>query len=173
LHLKIRNIFAPKTHNVIKIVTDGSANPKYRIGAWASYIITDKEEKILHGTRENTTQHVMELEAAIKSLEYLQFASKNVLKVEIYTDSEYVLNLIKRKDKLIANNFRSKKGKETKNSHLIRQFYEYLRGFDVRLKKVEGHTKKGISEITDYHREVDKLSRKLVRQEIKKADRDS
>jgi len=69
--------------------------------------------------------------------------------------------------KLEDNNYHTKKGNEVKNRDLIIQFYECLDRFDVSMLRVEGHAKKGQSRITDYHREVDKLSRKLVRQKIR------
>ncbi len=106
----------------------------------------------------------MELKAVIESLKYIQSTFQNVSALEIYSDSDYVLGLLRRRERLENKNYQTKKGKEIKNRSLIIQFYEFLDRFDVRMLRVEGHAKKGHSKITDYHREVDKLSRKLVRQ---------
>ena len=161
--LKIRNIFSQEPYN-IKIITDGSASPKHGIGAWASYVITTSEERILKDTEANVTQHAMELKAVIKSLEYIQSNFQNVFVVEVYTDSDYVLGLLRRRKKLVDNNYYTKKGNEVKNRDLIIQFYDFLDRFNISMYKIEGHARKGHSKLTDYHREVDKLSRKLVRQ---------
>ena len=166
MQLKIRNILSQEPHT-IKIITDGSASPKYAIGAWASYIVTPFEETVLKDTESNATQHAMELKAVLKSLKYIQSTFQIVsISVEVYTDSDYVINLPDRKERLEKNNYQTKKGKEVRNRRLIAQFYEWLEHFNITLISVEGHAKKGQSEITDYHREVDKLSRKLVRRAI-------
>jgi len=130
LCLKIRNIFSQETHT-IKIITDGSASPKYGYGAWASYVITPSEERVLKDTEASVTQHAMELKAVIKSLEYIQSTFQNVFGVEVYTDSDYVLGLLRRRKKLEDNNYHTKKGNEVKNRDLIIQFYECLDRFDV------------------------------------------
>ena len=166
MHLKIRNIFSQEPHT-IKIITDGSASPKYGFGAWASYIVTASEEIILQDTERNTTQHVMELKAVLKSLEYIQSTFNNVSGIEVYTDSEYVVGLLKRKDKLVNNNYQTRKGKEVRHKEFILLLYEWLNHFNIQMQRVKGHAKKGRSKITDYHREVDKLSRKLVREKTR------
>lgn len=163
MQLKIRNIFSQEPHT-IKIITDGSASPKHGIGAWASYIVTPSEETVLKDTESNATQHAMELKAVLKSLTYIQSTFQIVsVSLEVYTDSDYVLGLPGRKKKLVSNNFQTKKGNEVRNRALIAEFYEWLEYLNITLIPVEGHAKKGQSAITDYHREVDKLSRKLVR----------
>lgn len=162
-----KNILSPEPH-IIKIITDGSASPKYNIGAWASYIVTSSEETVLKNIDSNVTQHTMELKAILKSLEYIQSTFQIVsVRLEVYTDSDYVLGLPHRKEKLVKNNYRTKKGKEVRNRSLIIQLYEWLEYLNIALIPVEGHAKKGHSVISDYHREVDKLSRKLVRQAIR------
>ena len=164
--LKIKNISSQESQ-IIKIITDGSASPKHRVGAWASCIVVSSDKLILKDTEENTSQHAMELKAVISSLKYIQSAFQNVSSLEVHTDSDYVLNLVKRRKRLTENNFKTSKGKEVRNQDLIRQFYRWLDHFNVILMKVEGHAKKGLSEITDYHREVDKLSRRLVREKTR------
>ena len=129
-------------------------------------MLTPSGKILLTDTEENTTQHAMELEAVISSLTYIQSAFQNVSAIILYTDSEYVLNLLKRRNRLLENNFKTKNGKEIKNRRLIVQFYEFLENYPVEMVKVKGHSRKGTSQITDYHREVDKLSRKLVREKI-------
>lgn len=149
-----------------KIITDGSSSPRYRIGAWASRIVMGQDSLILQDTEHDTSQHAMELKAVISSLQYIQYRFQNVFAVAVYTDSQYVLTLVERQERLVANDFKSRKGRAIANQELIRRFYGLLTQFDVSMIKVPGHAKSGISQISDYHREVDKLSRKLVRQEI-------
>ncbi|MFW5916060.1 MAG: RNase H family protein [Bacteroidota bacterium] len=148
-------------------MTDGSASPKSGFGAWAAYIVTPAEEIILKDTEENTTQHAMELKAVIKSLEFIQNTWENVSEVEVYTDSEYVKGLLSRRARLADNNYHTVKGKEIRNKALVIQLYEWLEKYDLTMVVIKGHAKKGRSKITDYHRDVDKISRKLVRQKSK------
>ncbi len=148
---------------MIKAFTDGSASGKQGPGAWAACIVDRHEEQMLHGTAEKATQHTMELTAVIQALKYIQFNKKKVEWAEVYTDSQYVVDLPQRRRRLEINRFVTRGGKPVKNSALVREFYNLLDQTSVRLIKVESHERAGKSEATDYNRKVDKLSRRLLR----------
>lgn len=154
----------------IEVYTDGSYHPQKDIGAWASKIIGDFE-KVITGVKNGTSQHEMELLAVINSLDYIKKAYTMAVSIKIYTDSEYVLNLLPRKKNLQSKKFLTKAGKPIRNREGIIKFYEIEENFrDLRIMKVASHQKQGISKATDHNRMVDKLSRKILREEIIKRE---
>jgi len=146
----------------IEIFTDGSCNTKLRIGAWAALIFTGDKKIDLHGEETNTTHNRMELLAAIKALEYID---KNNCKIIIYSDSQYLVDIQIRRNKLKINNYLTKKGEAIQNKDLVEKVVSFLETMDLELIKVKAHLKK--NETSNFNREVDKLSRKIVRESCK------
>ena len=68
------------------IYTDGACVPNPGPGGWAALLRSGMNEKVLTGSTPVTTNHRMELTAAIEALK----AVKRACSVEIYTDSEYL-----------------------------------------------------------------------------------
>lgn len=156
-----------------EVYTDGSYHPQKDVGTWASKIIGDSE-KLISGIKNGTSQHEMELLAVINSLDYLNKFYDYPVHIKIYTDSEYVLKLLSRKKRLQSNNFQTKAGKPIRNLEIIKKFYEMEKNLhDITIIKVAGHQKQGVSNKSDQNRLVDKLSRKMLRQEILKMKRTS
>lgn len=146
----------------IEIYTDGSCNTKTKIGAWAAIIFYDDQKKTISGLCNNTTNNRMELTAVIKSIEYLIENKYTARKIKIYTDSQYVQRLPQRANKLESTHYITQKGNELPNTDLIKQFLSHLNVLDVELIKVKAHQKSG--NMPNYNREVDKLCRKIVRE---------
>lgn len=102
----------------------------------------------------------MELIAVIETL-------KNVIKnykfdkIVFFTDSQYVSNLLNRKEKLLKTNFITKSGKKLNNYELIEEFYQITENQNIEIAKIKAHQKKNTG--FDLNIFVDKLSRKLVR----------
>ncbi|MGM0497000.1 MAG: RNase H family protein [Bacteroidota bacterium] len=155
--------------NYIEVFTDGSYEPQIAYGAWAALIIFNENEKMLSGTSEQSSQHKMELQAVIQSLEYITEHYGKDLSIKLYTDSEYVENLLSRKEKLLKNDFITKKGNNIKHTEDIKQFYQLEEQLNITITRVPSHQKKGVSRISDHNRRVDKLARKLVKQKRKES----
>ena len=153
--------------NNIEVFTDGSYEPQVSFGAWAALIVFGGKEKMLSGTSEQSSQHKMELQAVIQSLEYIIKNYGNEMPIKLYTDSEYVENLLSRKEKLLKNDFITKKGKNIKHTADIKQFYQLEEKLNITITRVNSHQKKGVSRISDQNRRVDKFARKLVKQNRK------
>ena len=153
--------------NYIEVFTDGSYEPQIAYGAWAALIVYNGKEKMLSSTSEQSSQHKMELQAVIQSLEYIIEHYGNDIIVKLYTDSEYVEKLLSRKEKLFKNNFITKKGNNIKHTADIKQFYQLEEKLNITITRVPSHQKKGVSRVSDYNRRVDKLARKLVKQKRK------
>ncbi|MBS3806062.1 MAG: reverse transcriptase-like protein [Bacteroidales bacterium] len=147
----------------LRLFTDGSANSQYGAGAWAACVISAGGKRMLSGTAWSVTHHAMELQAVIEGLLYIQTHEKNVCQVEVYSDSQYVVDLPDRRARLEAAGYLTQKGKPVQNRDRIRKLFELMDRLPVVFTRVASHSKAGRSEITDYNREVDKLSRELLR----------
>ena len=148
----------------ITIYTDGSCHTQLKIGAWAAVILVDDTKKILTGTVTNTTHQIMELMAAINALENVQEAYPSANQIEIISDSQYVVDLPARLEKLSAANYQSKQGNPIQNAALVQMFHQLIKDKPITFTKVKAHLKKTGS--NDYNIEVDKLCRKLVRERV-------
>ncbi len=99
-------------NNRIDIYTDGSCNPHKEAGGWAAIILMNGEEIPLSGSVKTISHNAMELLAVIKAFEYIDEKKLHDYEISVYSDSQYVVNIIDRKEKLIKNNFLTKKGTE-------------------------------------------------------------
>ena len=100
---------------MIKIYTDGSCIGNPGAGGWAAIILDGKNEKIISGGKNNTTNNQMELFAAIKALS--NFNKKKSFK--IFTDSNYVKDGITKWIKnWKKNNWKTSAKKPVKNQEL-------------------------------------------------------
>ena len=147
--------------NQITIYTDGSYDPKKERGGWAAILFIHDEKISLQGKVDYSTHNRMEITAVLEALEYIRKKNLKPEKVWVYTDSQYITHLPERKEKLINHAFKTKKGENIRNSDLLRALFSFLDLWDIRLIKVKAHQKKTAEE--NYNREVDKLSRKIVR----------
>ncbi len=147
--------------SIIKAYTDGSCNPKLKIGAWAAIIIIHNKEIVLKKSEIDTTNNRMELSAVLNVLEYLRENNLEKSKIEIYTDSQYVEGIEKRIKKFKLSNYKTKKGEAVRNVDLVKKLVYFIESMNIIFVKVKAHMKK--TDTINYNRFVDKLSRKLVR----------
>ncbi len=146
-----------------KIYTDGSCHTQLLIGAWAALVFLDGKKCILKGLETNTTHNRMELLAVINAVNYLDSASISSQKIEIFSDSQYVVNLIQRKEKLKSKNFITNKGTPIQNNDLVQTLINQIETHNLVFSKVKAHQKNG----DPLNREVDMIVRNLVREKIK------
>lgn len=153
----------------IEIYTDGSCHTQLKIGAWAAIIIINNQKIILKGKELETTHNRMELLAVINSIKHVlnNFPDFNLLR--IYSDSQYVVNLNNRKEKLLANNFITKKGKELNNADLLAELIKFMKMSNIEFVKVKAHQKQ--TEIENINIEVDKIVRQIVRDAVNEFNR--
>ena len=120
----------------IILYTDGACSGNPGIGGWGSILINKGREKILSGGENLTTNNRMELMAVIKGLE----AIKESCKVDIYSDSAYVVNAFLQGwvSKWLMNGWKSSKGKVL-NVDLWQQLLSLMEKHDVSWHKVKGH----------------------------------
>jgi len=63
--------------------------------------------------------------------------------------------------RLRSNHFTTSRGNAIQNTDLIKKLYELIESINIEFVKVKAHQKKSVK--VNYNREVDKLSRKIVR----------
>lgn len=145
----------------IDLYTDGACSGNPGIGGWGAILIYNKIEKILSGGEENTTNNRMELTAVIKGLQAL----KEGCKVNIYSDSAYVVNAFLQGwvDNWLENNWKSSKG-QVQNIDLWQQLLEVLNKHEVKWFKVKGHADNVNNNRCDKlaRGEIDKIRKKML-----------
>jgi ribonuclease HI len=147
----------------IKIYTDGSCHSQLLIGAWAAILFIADKKIILKAVETGTTHNRMELLGVINAVDYLAEKKLTDNLIQVYSDSQYVVNLLIRKQKLKQNNFITKKGTPIQNSDLVQMLIRQIETYDLEFIKVKAHQKNGDAG----NHEVDKLVRSLVRQKVK------
>jgi ribonuclease HI len=154
--------FLNSSEKSITIFTDGSCHSQLKTGGWASIIMMDSEKIMLEGTARTTTHQRMELTAVLAALRRLQQEALLEHDISVYSDSQYVVDLVKRRAQLIASDYRTKKFKVVRNLDLVRELLGYMSLPNLRFIKIKSHQKLPDQE-TQLNREVDLLSRKNMR----------
>lgn len=80
----------PHITKTVRIYIDGSCFNDTRKGGWAAVMTYGEMEKLLSGAAAETTNQRMELTAAIEALKAMK---KKNLPTQVYTDSQYVVNI--------------------------------------------------------------------------------
>ncbi len=135
------------------------------MGGWAAILFVGEKKILLYGSQGETTHQRMELTAAVKSIEHLQTLELTDPIISIYTDSQYLADLPRRKNKLLLAGLTTKKKLPLPNADLIHQILGYLDTLSLKFIKVKSHEK--YTGYENYNREVDKLSRKIVRDSVR------
>lgn len=150
---------------IIDVYTDGSCENTYKAGSWASVIRLNGEMITLNGLELNTTHNRMELVALIKSIEHIKNEIDKNSVINVYSDSQYLIHLIERKEKLRAASFKTKKGKSVQNEDLVKKLYLISDTYNINYIKVKAHQKK--NQLENLNRVVDIESRRVLRRYIK------
>lgn len=146
----------------IAVYTDGSCHTQLKSGGWAALLFVDGKKIVLEGEDENTTHHRMELMAVISSISYLTQHHLLGRPINLYSDSQYVVDLVKRKDRLVASNFLTKKLHAVRNADLVQQLIPFMKHSNIKFIKIKSHQKL-LTPDAILNREVDLLSRKNMR----------
>ncbi len=150
--------------NIIEVYTDGSCHTEYKIGAWAAIIFIAGKEIVLKNIEKDTTNQRMELSAVLNVLDYIKNNKLDDSKIVIYTDSQYVVGIEGRIEKFKSQNYKTKKSEPIRNEDLVRQLVSFIENGNINFVKVKAHQKE--TKQKNYNRVVDKLCRKLVREQV-------
>ena len=121
----------------VTIYTDGACSGNPGPGGWGAILMLGENRKEISGGSENTTNNIMELTAVIEALKIL----KRPCKVNIYSDSAYVVNAFLQKwiYGWIKKGWKTAGGDPVKNKELWQELYSFTKTHDVTFKKVKGH----------------------------------
>lgn len=121
---------------IVEIYTDGACSGNPGPGGWGVLMRWNGHEKELNGGEEETTNNRMEMMAVIKALEAL----KNHPKVELYTDSKYVMQGINEwLEGWKAKGWKTASKKPVKNQDLWERIDVLVNEHDVTFHWVKGH----------------------------------
>lgn len=121
----------------VTIYTDGACSGNPGPGGWGAVLMYKENKKEISGSKQDTTNNVMELTAVIEALKTLKFPCE----VELYSDSAYVVNAF---DKgwiynWVKNNWKTADKKPVKNQELWQELYALTKTHKVSFIKVKGH----------------------------------
>ncbi len=125
------------------LLTDGSVNTQSNIG-YGAYLAVSERGLSLDLLRtcvkvkrfEHTSSTKLELQTLLWALSDIQALGG---KVVAYTDSQNIMGLLGRRDRLEQNDYRSKNNKRLNNYELYQDFYRMTDLLDCELVKVRGH----------------------------------
>ncbi len=145
----------------IELYTDGACSVNLQIGGWGCVLIYRNLRKELSGGETNTTNNRMELMAVIKGLEAL----KEPCKVNIYSDSAYVVNAFN--NNWITSwqlaGWKTASKDEVKNIDLWKKILDLGKYHKIEFIKVKGHSDNELNNRCDYlaTSEIKKLKEKI------------
>jgi ribonuclease HI len=139
----------------LKLFADGSVNTQSNIG-YGAYLAVFERGLSLDSMRtrvrvrrfEHTSSTKLELQTLLWALSDIQALGSKVI---VYTDSQNIMGLQGRRDRLEQNDYRSKNNKRLNNYELYQEFYRIIDQLDCELVKVRGH------EISNQKDDIDRL----------------
>jgi len=150
------------------LFTDGSVNTRSRIGYGAYLAVSDRslsldslKKRVTVRRFEPTSSTKLELQTLIWALGDIQATGR---RVTIYTDSQNIVGLPARRDRLEQNDFRSKNKNRLNHYELYQEFYRITDPLDCEVVKVRGHqVSNQKDDIARLFTLVDRASRKALR----------
>lgn len=130
---------------MIKLWTDGSAEPNPGPGGWA-VIDAATKSPILAGSDDHTTNIRMEGTAIVEAIKY---AVKKGDSVEIHTDSEFWINVVTKWAPVWKLYGWKKRKGEIKNLDIVQEMYDLYKKYDVKMIWVKGHANIELNELAD------------------------
>ena len=139
----------------VTIYTDGACSGNPGPGGWGAILMYKDNKKEISGGKENTTNNVMELTAVIEALKLLKFPCK----VNLYSDSAYVVNAFNQKwiYGWMKNGWKNSSKEPVKNKELWQELYQLTKIHEVTFIKVKGHSD------NEYNNRCDELARNAIK----------
>ncbi len=155
----------------IMLFTDGSVNTRSKIGYGAYLVVSDGKlspELLKAHVRvkrfEQTSSTKLELQTLLWALTDAQISR---YKITVYTDSQNIIGLPKRRERFEQNDYRSKKNIRLNNYLLYQDFFRRTDQLECEFVKVRGHkVSKQKDEIDRLFTLVDRASRSALRKDI-------
>ncbi len=150
------------------LFTDGSVNTKTKVG-YGAYLLIEKplslpityKNQIKLKCFKNTSSTKLELEILLYALNKLK---NHKGKITVYTDSQNIISLPERREKLELANYQTSKNKLHANHEIYKEFFLLVEKINLEFIKVQGHLPKhNKNEIDLLFSLVDKASRKALK----------
>ena len=150
------------------LFTDGSVHPKLNIG-FGAYLLVSEETWSLTALKKQVKvkrfDHTSSTKLELQTLLFALGEIPNKKKVIIYTDSQNIIGLPARRNRLEQNNYYSAKNNLLNNHELYRTFFEVMDQLDCEFVKVAGHAPNSSkNKIEQLFTLVDKASRRALRE---------
>lgn len=153
------------------LFTDGSVHVETGVGIGAMLLVFENEisidllkQNIRLKRFEQTSSTKLELQTLLWALDEIQITGEKVI---VYSDSQNILGLLQRREKLEQNDYFTKGNKRLKNWELYIQFFLTIDKLNCDFVKVKGHKKSSKKNETDrYFTLVDRASRNALRKEM-------
>jgi len=150
------------------LFTDGSVNTQSNIGYGAYLALSEPGlslDLLITCVKvkrfEHTSSTKLELQTLLWALSDLQLSGR---KVVVYTDSQNIIGLPRRRERFEKNDYRSNKNKRLNNGELYQAFFRITDQLDCELVKVRGHlASHQKNEIDRIFTLVDRASRNALR----------
>jgi len=158
--------------NELMLLTDGSVNTSLHIGYGAYLALSEHglspdtlRKRVKVKRFEHTSSTKLELQTLLWALSDIQLSER---KLFVYTDSQNIMGLPGRRDRVEQNGYRSKKNKLLKNYELYQEFYRLTDQLNCQFVKVDGHRASNQKDDIDkLFALVDKASRTALRRDIR------
>jgi ribonuclease HI len=157
----------------LQVFTDGSVNTQLKVGYGAYFVVSDPNVSIdsLKDTVKvkcfvQTSSTKLELQTLLWALsETVALADRSNMVLTVYTDSQNIISLPGRRDRLEQRNYFSSKNKRLNNYELYQEFYLLTSGLNCTFVKVVGHQASGKKDKIDrLFGLVDQASRRALRE---------
>jgi len=154
----------------VKLFTDGSVDPQSKIGYGAYLALFDHgmsldllRSRVKLQRFEQTSSTKLELQTLLWALEDSDTRGGRVV---VYTDSQNIMGLPGRRERLEQNGYQSKKNSLIHNNELYQAFYRRMDESEIQFIKVQGHKRSFQKEAVDQiFTLVDRASRNALRAE--------
>ena len=139
----------------VVIYTDGACSGNPGPGGWGAILMYKGTKKEISGAKNNTTNNVMKLTAALEGLKMLKFPCE----VELYSDSAYLVNGFLQGwiYNWQRNNWKTSNKEPVKNKEIWQELYKMTQIHDVKFIKVKGHAD------NDFNNRCDELARNAIK----------
>lgn len=141
---------------ILRFYTDGACSGNGKedaCGGWGVVACLPRKQIKISGGEKATTNNRMELTAVLKALLWYTKQDLEVDKIEIYSDSSYVVNAVNQNwlNFWKKNGFINSKGEEVKNKDLWLKFDDILNNLEVYVEfiKVKGHSGVALNVVAD------------------------
>lgn len=158
------------------LFTDSSVDTKSKVG-YGAYLLVAETGLNLEGLSrqvkvrrfEQTSSTRLELQTLLWALGEIETTGRTLT---VYSDSQNIIDLPARRERLESNNFRSKQNRQLNNYQLYEEFYRVTDQLNCQFIKVRGHRPtKQKSPIDQVFTLVDRASRRALREDKKPPNR--